>query len=81
MCRLVLHFLRVLSFLCCQRIIAAHKDHYVWRLSVRPCVCLSGTVNVVIFAGGKFRISRGGNFRDTTPISFIEAYGFYCCLG
>ena len=22
-------------------------------------------------------ISLGGNFRDTTPISFINAYGFY----
>ena len=41
------------------------------------------TVNVVIFAGGKFRknvgktFHVGGNFHDTTPISFIKAYGFY----
>ena len=26
-------------------------------------------------------ISRGGNFHDTTPISFIKAYGFYFCVG
>ena len=31
------------------------------------------TVNVVILAGGKF----GKNVGDTTPISFIKAYGFY----
>ena len=38
---------------------------------------VNGTVNVVIFDGGKFRessskdISRGGNFHNTTPISLI----------
>ena len=26
-------------------------------------------------------ISRGGNFHDTTSISFIKAYGFYFCVG
>ena len=26
-------------------------------------------------------ISRGGNFHDTTPISFIKAYGFYFRMG
>ena len=26
-------------------------------------------------------ISRWGNFQDTTPISFIKAYGFYFCMG
>ena len=26
-------------------------------------------------------ISRGGNFHDTTPISFIKAYVFYFCVG
>ena len=26
-------------------------------------------------------ISRGGNFHDTSPISFREAYGFYFCIG
>ena len=26
-------------------------------------------------------ISRGGNFHDTTPISFITAYGFYFRVG
>ena len=26
-------------------------------------------------------ISRGGNFHDTAPISFIEAYGFYFRVG
>ena len=41
------------------------------------------TVNMVIFAGVKFLrkcwqdISYGGNFHDTTPISFIKVYGFY----
>ena len=40
------------------------------------------TVNVVIFAGGKFRKNVGktfhmGNFHDTTPIFFINVYGFY----
>ena len=45
------------------------------------------TVNVVIFAGGKFRENVGktfhvwGNFRDTTHISFIKAYGFYFRVG
>ena len=24
--------------------------------------------------------SRGGNFQDTTPISFIKSYGFYFCV-
>ena len=31
------------------------------------------TVNVVIFAGGKFS--------DSPPISFIKAHGFYFCVG
>ena len=35
------------------------------------------TVNVVILAGGKFRKNVG----DTTPISFIKAYGFYFRMG
>ena len=26
-------------------------------------------------------ISRGGNFPDSTPISFIKAYGFYFRVG
>ena len=26
-------------------------------------------------------ISRGGNFHDTTPISFIKAFGFYFRVG
>ena len=44
------------------------------------------TVNVVIFAGGKFRenvgkISLGGNFHDTTPISIIKAHWFYFRVG
>ena len=39
------------------------------------------------FRGGKISrkcwpgISRGGNFHDTTPISFITAYGFYFRVG
>ena len=59
--------------------------------TVRPdCKAISNskhTVNVVIFAGGKFRenvvkdISRGGNFHDSTPICFIKAYGFYFRVG
>ena len=40
------------------------------------------TVNVVIFAGEKLaRHFTGGNFHDTTPISFIKAYGFYFRVG
>ena len=45
------------------------------------------TVNVVIFAGGKFRekcrqdTSRRGNFHDTASFSFIKAYEFYFCVG
>ena len=45
------------------------------------------TVNVVIFAGGEISrkcwqdISRGGNFHDTIPISFIKAYGFFFTSG
>ena len=48
---------------------------------------LSCTVNVVIFTGGKFRenvgktFHFGGNFHDTTYISFIKAYGFYFRVG
>ena len=42
-----------------------------------------------MFAGGKFRenvgktifFSCGGNFHETTPVSFINAYGFYFCVG
>ena len=30
---------------------------------------------------GKTFVSRGGNFHDTTPISFIKAYGFYFRMG
>ena len=26
-------------------------------------------------------ISRGGNFHDASPISFIKAYEFYFCVG
>ena len=26
-------------------------------------------------------VSRGGNFHDTTPISFLKVYGFYFCVG
>ena len=42
---------------------------------------------MVIFAGGKFRknvgkkFHLGGNFYDTTPISFIKAYGYYLRVG
>ena len=44
------------------------------------------TVNVVICAGGISLkcwqdISHGGNFHDTTSISFIKAYGFYFRVG
>ena len=45
------------------------------------------TVNVVIFAGGKFRenvgktFHVGGNFHYTTPIFFIKAHGFYFRVG
>ena len=48
---------------------------------------MSYTVNVVIFAGGKFRenvgktLSLGGNFDENTPISFINAYWFYFRMG
>ena len=35
--------LRLHYFLCHLRSIAAHRDHFVRRLSVRPCVCLSGS--------------------------------------
>ena len=42
---------------------------------------------MVIFAGRKFRenvgktFHVGGNFHNTTPISFIKAYGFYFHVG
>ena len=47
---------------------------------------LCHTVNVVIFAGGKFREIVGKTFHlgvihDTTPISLIKSYGFYFCVG
>ena len=35
-------------FLCCLRSIAALRDHFVWRLSVRPCVCLSGSHTLLV---------------------------------
>ena len=34
---------QVLPFLCRLRSIAAHRDHFVRRLSVCACVCLSGS--------------------------------------
>ena len=41
------------------------------------------TVNVVIFAGGKFRenLSREGYFLDYAPISLIKSYRFYFRVG
>ena len=42
---------------------------------------------MVIFAGGEFcenlskTFHRGGNFHDTTPVSFIKAYGIYYSRG
>ena len=44
------------------------------------------TVNVVIFAGGKFcemlaRPSRGDNFHNILHISVIKSYGFYFPAG
>ena len=42
---------------------------------------------MIIFAGVKFLqkcwqdISHGGNFHETTHISFILVYGFYFCVG
>ena len=48
---------------------------------------IGNTVNMVIFAGGKISrkfwqdISRGVNFHDTTPISFIKTYGLNFCVG
>ena len=50
-------------------------------------ITFSDTVNVVIFAGGKFREYVGKTFHvgvifhDTTPISIIKAYGVYFCMG
>ena len=35
-------FFQVLWFLCRLRSIAAHRDNFVWRLSVRPSVRVSG---------------------------------------
>ena len=36
------------SFLCRLRSIAAHRDHFVWRLSVCACVCLSDSHTFLI---------------------------------
>ena len=58
----------------------------ITQLLISNSIC-SYTVNVVIFAGGKFSrkrwqdISRGGNFHETTPFSFINAYRFYFRMG
>ena len=49
-------------------------------------------ITLIYCKGGYFRwgkisrrcsqdISRGGNFQDSTPISFIKAYGFYFSVG
>ena len=50
-----------------------------FKILTIDAVILTATVNMVIFAEGKFRrdISCGGNFHDSTLISFIKAYGFY----
>ena len=36
-------------FLCCLRSISAHRDHFVRGLSVRLCVCLSGSHTFLVF--------------------------------
>ena len=36
-------YITELTFLCRLRSIAAHRDHFVRRLSVCACVCLSGS--------------------------------------
>ena len=38
----IIYYLNI-SFLCRLRSIAAHRDHFVRRLSVRPSVCLLGS--------------------------------------
>ena len=58
------------------------------RNASRFCVTICHfTVNLVIFPGGEISrkcwqdISHWGNFHDSTPISFIKAYGCYFCVG
>ena len=54
---------------------------------LKLCSNKQNTVNLVIFAGGKFRenvvktFSHWVNFHDTSLISFIKAYGFYFRVG
>ena len=63
-----------------------HLQSHIGQSYLRIFV-LSHNVNVVIFAGGNFSqkcwqdITRGGNFHDTSPVSFIKAYGFYFGMG
>ena len=56
-----------------------YKDTFVFRSEI---YCKRG-----YFRWGKISrkcwqdISHGGNFHDTTPISFIKVYGFYFRVG
>ena len=60
---------------------------FMSQLTIFQSYVTAHTVNVVIFAGGKIlrkcweNISRGGNFHDSTPISFIKAYWFNFHMG
>ena len=54
-----------------------------WKIVPAGGICPVRTDPDLVFAGGKFHenvvktFHYGGNFHDTTPISFIKAYGFY----
>ena len=52
-------------FLCRLRSIAAHRDHFVWRLSVRLSMCLASNIFLVVtqscFAGDPIFASQGSD--------------------
>ena len=43
-------------FLCRLRSIAAHRDHFVQRLSVRPSICLSACLSVCLSGSHTFLV-------------------------
>ena len=65
-----------------------HVNRFVSQLLCQsPASCARYTVNVVIFAGGKFPENVGKTFQvgvifhDISPISLIKSYGFYFPVG
>ena len=60
------------SLLCRLRIIAAHRDHFVRRLSVRPSVCLSGSHTFLVVTHS-YVLQATHAFLRMLPLCFL------CC--